>query len=138
MKKLTFFILIFFALLGCDKDEQVAIKIEDGLYTGTFQREVVWSESQIANVAFNFSSNEWSGTSDIVKYPALSNGTYSIIGDTIIFNSGGAWSAEFDWTLILSGKYAISKNGDKIEFTRDYRNANSDTSIDRYILTKQD
>ena len=137
MKKFIFLIPIFFTLLSCDKEEQGAIKIEDGLYNGTFQRELVWSESEKANITLTFSSNEWVGTSDFTKYPALCHGTYSIIGDSIIFNNGCAWTAEFDWSLILSGKYAISKNGDKIEFTRDYRNASNDTYIDRYILTKQ-
>jgi hypothetical protein len=45
---------------------------------------------------------------------------------------------ELDWSLILSGKYALSVDGDKVEFTRDYRSATSDTYIDRYVLYRKD
>lgn len=138
MKKIISLLLIFFSLFGCDKEEHVARKIEGGYYTGTFQRESDELDREIANVSFRFSSNEWNGTSDLVKYPALSKGTFSIVGDTIIFNSDGVWTADFDWTLILSGKYAISRTGDQIEFTRNYRDTNAEIVIDRYLLTKQD
>src|SRR5690554_1392098 len=114
-----------FLFVGCEKDEETTNKIIDGNYEGTFQRELVWAESETANVTFTFSSNKWSGSSDIYKYPALSHGTYLIIGDTIIFNNGGFWTTEFDWNLILSGKYALSVDDDRIEFTRDYRSATS-------------
>jgi len=138
MKKLLPFLLIFFSLFGCDDKEQVAGKIEGGYYTGTFQRESDELDTGTANVSFRFSSNEWDGTGDLPRYPALSNGTYSIVGDSITFNNDGVWTADFDWTLILSGKYAISRNGDQIEFTREYRSANAEFVIDRYLLTKQD
>jgi hypothetical protein len=136
MKSQIVYIFTAFLVLiaGCEKDEETSNKIIAGNYEGTFQREWVWAESETVNVTFTFSSNEWSGSSEIYKYPALSYGTYSIIGDSIIFTSGGAWSTEFDWSLILSGKYALTVNDDRIEFTRDNRGATSDTYIDRYIL----
>jgi hypothetical protein len=140
MKNRIVYIFTAFLVLiaGCEKDEETSNKIIAGNYEGTFQRELTWAESETANVTFTFSSNEWSGSSEIYKYPALSHGTYSIIGDTILFNNGGFWTTEFDWSLILSGKYALSVNGDRIEFTRDYRNATSDTYIDRYVLYRKD
>jgi hypothetical protein len=125
-------------LCGCKKEEEITNQIIDGHYKGTFQREWVWADSETANVTFTFSSNKWSGSSESYKYPALSHGTYSIIGDTIIFNSGGAWSTEFDWSLILSGKYVLSVDGARVEFTKDYRSATSDTYIDRYVLYRED
>jgi len=94
--------------------------------------------SQTANISMTFSSNEWSGSSDIVKYPALCHGTYSLIGDTIIFTNQCAWTTEFDWSLILSGKYHILKTGNKIEFTRNYGNESSVFCVDSYILDKQE
>jgi hypothetical protein len=114
------------------------LHIPDGTYTGTFQRELVWSKSDTAQVTLTFSSNNWYGESDKVKYPALCNGTYSIDGNKINFNSGCAWSAEFDWSLILSGEYTLTITGNTIEFSRDYRSATSDTYVDKYKLTKKE
>ena len=125
-------------ICGCNKEEETTNHIIEGHYKGTFQREWVWADSETANVTFTFSSNEWSGSSDNYKYPALSHGTYSIIGDTIIFNNGGLWTTEFDWSLILSGKYVLSVDGARVEFTKDYRSATSDTYIDRYVLYRED
>jgi hypothetical protein len=76
--------------------------------------------------------------SDIAKYPALCSGTYSIYGNSINFTNGCAWTAEFDWSLILSGKYDLTITGKTIEFSRDYRSATAETCIDRYKLTKAD
>ena len=135
MKK-TFIFLALLILIGCKYDNFPVLHIPDGTYIGTFQRELVWSESDTAQVTLTFSSNNWHGESDKVKYPALCNGTYSIEGNTINFESGCAWSAEFDWSLILSGKYALTITGNIIEFSRDYRSATSDTYVDKYKLTK--
>lgn len=137
MKKIVCLILILFVMVGCSKDEHLALKINDGNYIGTFQRELVWGNSKTANITMTFSSNHWSGSSDIVKYPALCHGTYSIVGDTIEFENECDWTAEFDWSLILSGKYVITEFGGTIEFSKDYRSATADTYIDEYKIRNQ-
>jgi hypothetical protein len=125
-------------LISCE-EEPVEIQIPDGTYTGTFQRYCVWGDSQgISHVTLIFSSNNWSGTSEYEKYPALRHGTYSIAGDTITFMSGGAFSADFDWSLILQGKYLLKQSDSVIEFRKDYRSATSDTYWDQYILSRQE
>ena len=136
MKKIVFILGLLF-LISCKKDEQIDRKIPDGNYTGTFQRELVWSDSDTANITIIFSSNKWSGTSDMVKYPALCKGIYSIVGDTIIFENECVWTAEFDWSLILAGKYLLKQTENTIEFTRDYRSVTADTYIDRYRITRE-
>jgi hypothetical protein len=73
-----------------------------------------------------------------MKYPALCRGTYAIIGDAIIFENECAWTAEFDWSLILSGKYVLKVKGNTIEFFRDYRSATSDTYIDKFRITRKE
>lgn len=125
--------------ISCEKAENIERPIPDGTYTGTFQRKCVWVDSTgISHISMTFSSNNWSGTSEYVKYPALRYGTYSIVGDTIIFYSGGAFSCDFDWSLILQGKYLLKQTEDVISFTKDYRSATSDTYVDQYRLTKQE
>ena len=136
MKKIVFILGLLF-LISCKENEQIDRKIPDGNYTGTFQRELVWSDSDTANITMIFSSNKWSGTSDMVKYPALCKGTYSIVGDTIIFENECVWTAEFDWSLILAGKYLLKQTENTIEFTRDYRSVTADTYIDKYRITRE-
>jgi hypothetical protein len=55
-----------------------------------------------------------------------------------LFGHGVFYSVNYERILIFSGKYAFSVDGDRIEFTRDYRNASSDTYIDRYVLYRKD
>jgi len=137
MCKFLVFTLLLISLLGCKKDEQNITVKPEGVYNGTFKRELVWGESDTANITMTFSANTWTGTSDKIKYPALCKGTYTIVGDTIIFKNECEWTAEFDWSLILSGKYILKSTGNTIEFYRDYRSATSDTYVDRYKIKNQ-
>ncbi len=128
--------ILFFLLMfsSCSEDGQLEQKFQEGTFTGTFQRDL--GDSEIANITLTFDGNRWSGTGDYPKYPALCRGTYSIDENKITFQNECAWTAEFDWTLILSGEYNLTKTGSVLEFSRDYRPANSDTYIDQYRLTK--
>jgi hypothetical protein len=136
MKKSLFFICALLLLVSCEKEEEIRKHISDGTYIGTFQRQIVWTESDTAHITLTFNGNQWNGSSNFEKYPALCRGTYSINGDTIIFENECHWTAEFDWTLILAGKYFLTKTGNTVEFSKDYRSASSDTYIDKYKLTK--
>jgi hypothetical protein len=111
------------ALSSCENDDNYneQVTLLNGEYTGTFQRKLSWSNSSISNITLTFQFDKWSGSSDIIKYPALCRGTFSIVGDSIVFVNECAWTAEFDWSLILSGKYKIERHGDQIEFYRNYR-----------------
>lgn len=137
MKNLVCLILVFYVMVGCSEDDNQPAKITDGVYVGTFQRKLSRADNQTANITIIFSSNQWTGTSDMVKYPALCHGTYSIKGDTIVFENECAWTAEFDWSLILSGKYVIKNSGGTtIEFSRDYRSSTGDIYTDEYKIKK--
>jgi len=129
--------------LGCEKNEnntenkENIVTLQDGNYVGTFKRELSWTDSYTANVTMTFSSNSWTGTSDITKYPALCRGTYSIKGDTIIFENYCAWTADFDWSLILAGKYVLEIKRDSVVIYRNYPKTGPVLYIDRYKLKKQ-
>lgn len=138
MTKTIFLTLALLILISCEKEGSIDNRIPDGTYKGTFRREMVWSSSNTANITLTFSSNQWSGSSDIEKYPALCHGTYSINRDTIVFGNECAWTAEFDWSLILTGKYVLKQSENTIEFTRDYRSSTSDTYIDKFQVVKQE
>jgi hypothetical protein len=128
------FILLLLAglILSCKKPGST-FSILDGTYTGTFQRQTITS-GHISNVTVTFSGNNWSGESQSAKYPALCNGTFEVNGtNDINFENACIWTAEFDWTLILSGNYNIRIAGNDIEITRDYNGSVKDI----YKLIKQ-
>ena len=90
----------------------------DGTYTGTFQRQQ-GGGGQVSQVSLTFSGNHWTGTSQYPKYPALCNGTYAISAShKITFANSCPWTAEFDWSLILSHEYELSVTGNDVEMVR--------------------
>jgi hypothetical protein len=118
--------------VSCKKTNSDFI-IHEGTYVGTFQR-LTAGGGQISNVTITFSANNWTGQSQLAKYPALCHGTYKTSGaDYVVFENACPWTAEFDWTLILSGEYKLNANGDTIEISRNYNGAFKDI----YKLAKQ-
>ena len=108
-------------------------KLTQGTYVGTFQR-LTSSGGQISDVTITFSANKWTGQSQFSKYPALCQGTYKVNNaDNISFENACPWTAEFDWSLILSQDYQIRNVAHAIEISRDYNGAYKDI----YRLTKQ-
>ena len=130
----SLFILLYLTLfaISCRKTNPAFI-ITDGTYVGTFQR-LTLNGGQISNVTITFSANNWTGQSQFSKYPALCSGTYKTTGaNKVTFENACAWTAEFDWTLILSQDYEIKLVGNKLEITREYSGGYTDI----YNLTKQ-
>jgi len=137
MNKLFFIIsILIFSITGCDKSHNC--KIPDGVYTGTFQRQLAFGGGDTAKVTLTFSSNTWTGFSDKPHYPALCNGTYVIDRQKIIFTNECVWTADFDGSLILGGEYTFTLDGNKLGIIRDDRGPSRDTYVDIYKLTKQE
>ncbi|PZX55635.1 hypothetical protein [Algoriphagus chordae] len=134
MREVPYILFFLLILSSCSEDGQLEQKFQEGTFSGTFQRDL--GDSEIANITLTFDGNRWSGFGDYPKYPALCKGTYAIDGKKITFQNECPWTAEFDWTLILSGEYKLTKTGSSLEFSRDYRSATSDKYIDLYRLIK--
>jgi hypothetical protein len=125
------FCLTIFAV-SCKKTNSDFV-IQEGTYIGTFQR-LTSSGGQMSKVTIIFSANTWTGQSQFAKYPALCRGTYNVNdANNITFENACPWTAEFDWTLILSQDYKIKFIGNNLEISRDYSGAYKDI----YNLTKQ-
>ena len=130
--KLSVLFLVTFCFSSCKKSNSNFL-IPDGTYVGTFQRNTL-TAGQISNVTITFSANNWTGQSQYVKYPALCHGTYTAKGsDSISFENACPWTAEFDWTLILSQDYKITIAGKDMEISKGYNGAFKDI----YKLTRQ-
>lgn len=128
MKKIKFGILILlgiFLIISCNNNDDENPQTEiNGEYVGIFERG---ENNSIVELTFN--NGNWSGESEIIKFPALCNGTYTNSGNTITFENACPWTAEFDWTLILGGEWNYSLNENLLILTK--------TNGDKYTLTKQ-
>lgn len=131
MKCVLYVLFCTITISACKKANTVAFAFTPGKYTGTFQRQVL-PESPVALITLQFSGDTWSGESNMVKYPALCSGTYKKSGNTISFGNACPWTAEFDWTLILSGDYEVKQKGDSLQIIKDYNGFFKDV----YILKK--
>jgi len=124
-------LLLIMIFTSCKKDNSTGSPvISNETYVGTFQRQ----GGQVSAVSLTFNSGHWSGQSQFPKYPALCNGTFDLIGPgQVAFENACAWTAEFDWSLILSGTYKMKIYGDTLELSKDYAGNLKDV----YLLTKQ-
>jgi hypothetical protein len=92
-------------LTACDKSDSTSFSL-NGRYMGTFSR----SGMDTVGVSILFDENNFDGSSERVNYPAICHGSFDLNDNLIRFNDSCAWTANFDWSLILSGQYNISYN----------------------------
>lgn len=135
MRSLIISFIFILAISSCnEEDGELESRFEEGTYKGTFIRNWPSGQSNTANITMTFEDNRWSGSSNIPKFPALCRGTYSINGNKITFQNECPWTAEFDWSLILSGEFTLEKSGKELEFSNYNRSA---TFTDHYKLVKE-
>ncbi len=120
MKLLLFCYVILFAF-SCDKSTK---RITNGTYIGTFER----NGTQVP-IQLTFTNGQFSGVSDSTNFPAICSGTYSVSGNTISFENGCGFLANFDHTLILWENWNYSWEDDVLTLTK--------TNGDVYNLIRQ-
>ena len=133
--KLTLILLpvIIVSLFACDNNDIEKIELANGVYKGTFYRTSPTADWMVSNVTLTLDNGSYTGESDIAKYPAICRGSYTVSGQSVEFTNECPWTAEFDWTFILSGSFKIAFNGSEITLTRVY-DANT---FDTYKLKRQ-
>jgi len=129
------FCVIILICFACVTDNYS--KIPDGVYTGTFQRQLAFGGGDTAHISITFSENTWTGVSDKSNYPALCHGTYTIKNHKISFINDCEWIAQFDWTLILGGDYDFRYTDNQLNINRDNKGPATDTYVDVYNLTRK-
>ena len=129
--------ILIIPIISCDSLHDEIDKIPDGVYTGTFQRQLAFGGGDAANVTIIFSSNTWSGQSDKQNYPALCHGTFKIEKGKIFITNLCVFTADFNWSLIFSGEYDFSLKDDSLEIFHNSIGPTSDAWNDKYDLVKQ-
>ena len=113
-------------LTACDKSDDPSLML-NGRYMGTFSR----TGMDTASVSLLFNDNNFSGQSDRINYPAICRGSFDLNDNLIRFNDSCAWTANFDWSLILSGQYNISSNNGTVRIWK-----TNGTVTDEYLLNR--
>ena len=115
MKSILSALVLIILLLSCKKSENPAVENEsyklEGRYIGTFHRTGL----DTADVSILFNDNHFEGSSDKIKYPAICNGSFNIQGSVINFTDNCSWTADFDWSLILSGAFNFQVNNGAVK-----------------------
>lgn len=128
-------LLVVLAALSCDKgDTENLMVLQNGSYEGTFT--VVYDDTTTFSnpVTVLFEGNTFSSSAGANRIPAGGNGEYEITGNIIEFNDTNIWTADFDWGLILSGRYQLRETVDHIEFLKKQTNGRG---FYRYRLEKK-
>lgn len=120
MRNIFLPLLVLTIFTACEKGELPS----EGQFTGTFQR----SHGPVAEVDLNINGNRWRGVSNMRNYPALCMGTFNVAGDTVSFVNECFFTADFDHSLILDGKYQLTRHTETaLEFHRTYPDGRMDT-----------
>jgi len=102
-------------LSSCKKDD---LEIKDGTYKGTFT--VTYnSGTQIGQTTLELNNGKFSCSENTNRIPAGGSGTFSSDNKKITFNDENTWTANFDWNLILSGKYDYTFDGKNLIISAD-------------------
>ncbi|WP_421762566.1 hypothetical protein [Ekhidna sp.] len=116
VKLLLLHITIVF-INSCD-DERLTLADLDGTYEGNFIRSSPYAKYAPAQVTLTFANGQFQGANEKTKYPAICNGTYEVEGDKVEFINACIWTAEFDWSLILSGEFYIEFEANTLTLQR--------------------
>lgn len=117
MKRIMIVLMMAVAVTACEK---ATTTVEPaGVFKGTFQRMGVMTGG-VANVTLTFSGSQFTGQSDSPRYPAIGTGNFEAKADSVSFTNTSVWTADFDWSLILNGKYKVIVKGDSLELRKYY------------------
>jgi hypothetical protein len=125
MKGKIFILFSFLVIMiSCNKKNDNIEANINGNYIGIFERN-----GNDSKVELTFNNGTFNGQSELGKFPAICRGTYTSSGNKMTFTNNCAWTAEFDWTLILRGDWNLNLNNNILIMTK--------SNGDKYILTRQ-
>lgn len=116
---------------SCNPTENVDPTSMQGQFAGTFERTVNGQSEGVANVGLILEGNSFSGSGGPNRYPVICNGTFTVSGGNITFENACFFTADFDWSLILSGSFRLSRVGGEYILQR-----SNDNLVDTYRLRR--
>lgn len=124
MKRFLWFIVVFAFTVGCEKSDNLSNSLE-GNYLGIFNR----TGMDTVPVSLFFDANRFEGSNSRTYYPAVCMGSFELDNSTIRFVDSCSWTANFDWSLILSGVYNIHFSDGTVRIWKTHGNI-----TDEYLL----
>jgi len=119
IKKLIIVALISLSA-GCS--DKLSVNTFNGTYAGEFfyvEPEKRLENKVSAPAAVTFSGENFSSVGNENRLPAGGSGRFDVLKNNLVnFNDENIWTANFDWGLILSGKYNYELKGDSLILTR--------------------
>lgn len=118
MIKNIFFAAILFSLVSCS--DKVTVDALKGTFSGKFYY-LPPSESKMvtADAEVSFSDSRYTSKGNTGYVPAGGSGTFALENNQIVnFKDENIWTANFDWGLILQGKYTYQVKGDSLILNR--------------------
>lgn len=124
MKGLLLILGLSFYFISCEKADAVSYSL-DGKYTGIFYRTGL----DTVPVTLFFDGDRFEGQGSRPYYPAVCHGSFELDYTTIHFYDSCAWTANFDWSLILTGAYNIQISDGTVRIWKTH-----DSITDEYLL----
>lgn len=111
MKRILLFVVLTIGIISCDpKDDLPDL---NGSYAGSYSRG-----DSVTSITLSIDDYRFEGGSEAARFPAICRGAVGWDEYTIQFDDECVWTADFDWTLILSGTYTYAYSKDKLTFWR--------------------
>ncbi len=125
------FPILLILLISCTSESsQDFVESE---YSGVFTRVSLDGAHIPSTVFLTLKNGTFTGTSSSSNYPAICTGNYEINDSKILFTNSCAFTADFDWRLILSGEFDYEVDGDNLKISRSY----DSKTFDQYSLTRE-
>lgn len=105
------------AAISFSSCKKTASRLPDGVYSGTLT--IDHSYPVFRDVELNLSGDRYRCTSRGAMFHGGGEGTYSVKDGHMIFSDENAWTADFEWEMILDGVYDYTLSGNKLTITAD-------------------
>lgn len=114
-----FFFVASLVFISCSKEKSENRTVLEGSYSGIFTTYNKTSgEEFTGDVIVKFKADSFFSSANKNRHPAGGSGTYEILGNKIIFKDQNAWTAEFDWGLILAHEYSYILKSKELTLTK--------------------
>jgi hypothetical protein len=113
MKKMVFLLFVYFAISSC-KEGNVQPSL-DGEYVGKFYYGSLFGTTQEGAASVKIANGRFQSVGNNSRIPAGGSGAVSVVdSNTVLFSDENVWTANFDWALVLNGKYSVNVKDDSL------------------------